>query len=262
MDPILGAGLASGAMGFIGGLFSNRSNAKEAERNRKFQERMSSTAAQRSVADYKAAGLNPALAYERPASTPGGSQATLEDPTAKAISSGWDAAMRRRELQMAQVQMEKIQAETAESKVRGANGIMQGDLLGKQILQADQALKQSLALQPHMVRSAEIAKIAAELGLSRGRAEDEYWKRVGGWGVAADNLGGLAGTAAGVLGAAGKALLQLKPSGMMASSGKGIAPLFKAPAPRRAGDWERQKDAPPKVKPRPRTDKQFYTQPR
>lgn len=136
MDPILGAGLASGAASLVGGLFSNRSNAKEAERNRRFQERMSSTAAQRSVADYKAAGLNPALAYERPASTPGGSQATLEDPTAKAISSGLDAARVRREMQMTQVQMEKTAAETAESKVRGANGILQGDLLQRQVLQA------------------------------------------------------------------------------------------------------------------------------
>lgn len=53
-------------------------NKQEAETNRQFQERLSSSAYQRAMQDMKQAGLNPALLYggAKPASTAGGSQAS------------------------------------------------------------------------------------------------------------------------------------------------------------------------------------------
>ncbi|ALS03678.1 VP2 [Gokushovirus WZ-2015a] len=105
-DLILGMGMSALGSG-ISSFFNwnsqqstNEENARQAELNRQFQERMSNTAYQRGMADMRAAGLNPILAYQRGgASQPGGAQAFMTapriegNPIGEAINTG--LALRR-----------------------------------------------------------------------------------------------------------------------------------------------------------------------
>lgn len=108
MDPLT-IGLLSAGVGMIGGLFSNRSNAREARRNREFQERMSSTAHQREVDDLRAAGINPMMRHMSGASQPSGDRAEMRDITdgGRGIS---EALMMREQVKLLRAQTERERA--------------------------------------------------------------------------------------------------------------------------------------------------------
>ncbi len=111
------------ALGFAADLIGGRKASKGVEKTNQqqiglareqmaFQERMSSTAFQRSVADMESAGLNRILALGSPATSPSGAMASLnnpEGPIGEAISSAPASALQARQ---AQAQMTNLKANT------------------------------------------------------------------------------------------------------------------------------------------------------
>lgn len=162
-------GLASA----VGGVFSNQGNRREAERNRRFQERMSSTAVQRSVADYEAAGLNPALAYDRPSSSPGGSTAQQENVVSGGISSALAAKQLQAQMALTAAQTAKVQSEKAlidtDVSMRTVHAGDEPSWREAQIAERVARLR-DLAhqgrLQPHDERLRALAVMMSEAGLA------------------------------------------------------------------------------------------------
>ncbi len=113
---------------------ANKMNLKIAREQMTFQERMSSTAYQRSAKDLSAAGLNRILALGGPASSPSGALATMQSESAgkaEALKTGTASALQAR---IAAQQFKLIEAETNNVTTRTLNEIEKAGISRQQKL--------------------------------------------------------------------------------------------------------------------------------
>lgn len=115
MGSLLG-GAASGLFSAFGAHKQNKAAKQIAREQMAFQERMSSTAYQRSAKDLQAAGLNRILALGGPASTPGGASAPVVSELEGVSSSAASLARNYAELKAIQASVNKTIQDTDTSE--------------------------------------------------------------------------------------------------------------------------------------------------
>lgn len=197
-DVLIGA-----AIGGIGSMFTNSTNrentaannaanlaiaretnamsAAEAQRNRDYQERLSNSAYQRSMADMSAAGLNPILAYQKGgASSPSGSQAAFSTPKMEAppqthnvASDAVNTALSLQRAQQENTNMkytaDNIQANTAKTISEENMNKVKLQILGEDLSPAQ--LRAIIAEQDKSVYQSSAGKVARKAGTFSQEAE-------------------------------------------------------------------------------------------
>lgn len=112
----LGSAAISAVGNYLGSSSSAKRSAKEAKKNRQWQEQMSNTSYQRATTDLKAAGLNPMLAYSQGgAGTPSGAVGTVPDMGdigSDAVGAYQSSSANRAQRALAAANVTNIQADT------------------------------------------------------------------------------------------------------------------------------------------------------
>lgn len=159
------AGLGSAMFNTISQANTNQANRDIADKQMSFQERMSSSAYQRAVADMRLAGLNPMLAYSQGgSSTPSGAGATMVAPQVGDVLS--PAVQSALAVASTKAQIEKVETDTDVNRQTVELQKQQGDLATSSA-QAARA-KAALDAQEARIRARDVPAADFKHEISKG----------------------------------------------------------------------------------------------
>lgn len=156
-----GLPLLAGLGNYAGQQQTNQANLDIAREQMSFQERMSSTAHEREIADLEKAGLNPILSAHGGASTPSGALATMQNPVSGALASAMETKKIQNDMKMQSGQLGLIES--------------QKGLMGKQ----GEAASASAASNYANAETSKINTALHKAQLPKQEAEGNFYKKHG-----------------------------------------------------------------------------------